>query len=283
MLGVPAGDRAPFRRYSLAILGALEPVASRERQAAGNAAAAEFSAYLDELIAERVQTAGRRWRHPGHADPRQGRWREAEPRRAGAELHLPAERRPRDDDQSDRQHGRCLVALSRPARAAEGRSRPDQELRRGRPALRELNQLGNRRLRRRWRSAARLCPPAPTSISASARPTATPRSSRTRPLRHSARTQPARRLRRGRAYVPGRRAGAARRHDRDRPAGGAVRRHRARRRLLSVAAAPGSAASRAIRSPGRLEMQDMVDRLLEQAIAAAAGARTRSARSARCW
>ena len=57
MLGVPAGDRAPFRRYSLAILGALEPVAGPERQAAGNAAVAEFSAYLDELIAERRKRA----------------------------------------------------------------------------------------------------------------------------------------------------------------------------------------------------------------------------------
>ena len=55
MLGVPAGDRAPFRRYSLAILGALEPVAGPERQAAGNAAVAEFSAYLDDLIAERAR------------------------------------------------------------------------------------------------------------------------------------------------------------------------------------------------------------------------------------
>jgi cytochrome P450 len=53
MLAVPAGDRAPFRRYSLAILGALEPVAGPERQAAGNAAVAEFSAYLDALIAQR--------------------------------------------------------------------------------------------------------------------------------------------------------------------------------------------------------------------------------------
>ncbi|WP_296336966.1 cytochrome P450 [Reyranella sp.] len=53
MLGVPAGERTPFRRYSLAILGALEPVAGPERQAAGNAAVAEFSAYLDALIAER--------------------------------------------------------------------------------------------------------------------------------------------------------------------------------------------------------------------------------------
>ena len=55
MLGVPAGERAPFRRYSLAILAALEPVAGPERQAAGNAAVAEFSAYLDDLIAERAK------------------------------------------------------------------------------------------------------------------------------------------------------------------------------------------------------------------------------------
>jgi hypothetical protein len=55
MLGVPAGERAPFRRYSLAILGALEPVAGPERQAAGNAAVAEFSAYLDTMIEERAK------------------------------------------------------------------------------------------------------------------------------------------------------------------------------------------------------------------------------------
>jgi cytochrome P450 len=53
MLGVPKGERAPFRRYSLAILGALEPVAGPERQAAGNAAAAEFSGYLEDLVTER--------------------------------------------------------------------------------------------------------------------------------------------------------------------------------------------------------------------------------------
>jgi cytochrome P450 len=55
MLGVPPGDRSPFRRYSLAILAALEPVVGPERQLAGNAAVAEFSAYLDGLIAERAK------------------------------------------------------------------------------------------------------------------------------------------------------------------------------------------------------------------------------------
>ncbi len=52
MLGVPRADRAPFRRYSLAILGALEPVVPPDKTKAGNDAVAEFSAYLDGLIAE---------------------------------------------------------------------------------------------------------------------------------------------------------------------------------------------------------------------------------------
>ncbi len=54
MLAVPPGERAPFRRYSRAIRGPLAPVPpGPERQAAGNAAVAEFSAYLDDLVAER--------------------------------------------------------------------------------------------------------------------------------------------------------------------------------------------------------------------------------------
>jgi cytochrome P450 len=52
MLGVRHADRGPFRRYSLAILGALEPVLSDERLARGNQAVAEFSSYLDGLIAD---------------------------------------------------------------------------------------------------------------------------------------------------------------------------------------------------------------------------------------
>ena len=53
MLGVPRGDRAPLRGYSLAILGALEPVLTQEQLDRGNRAVAEFSTYLDGLIAER--------------------------------------------------------------------------------------------------------------------------------------------------------------------------------------------------------------------------------------
>ena len=53
MLGVPPEHRAQLRGYSLAILGALDPVVTPERLAAGNAAVAEFTGILTEIIAHR--------------------------------------------------------------------------------------------------------------------------------------------------------------------------------------------------------------------------------------
>ena len=53
MLGVPREYRAKLRGYSLAILGALDPVVSDERLAAGNAAVEEFGTLLSELIDRR--------------------------------------------------------------------------------------------------------------------------------------------------------------------------------------------------------------------------------------
>ena len=47
LLDVPREERGPLRRWSLAILGALEPVVSAEVAARGNAAVTEFSAYLE--------------------------------------------------------------------------------------------------------------------------------------------------------------------------------------------------------------------------------------------
>lgn len=61
LLGVPRDERGPLRDWSLAILGALEPVLSRQVEAAGNRAVTEFLAYLDRLVAERR-------RHPGDPD-----------------------------------------------------------------------------------------------------------------------------------------------------------------------------------------------------------------------
>lgn len=53
MLGVPESYRAKLRGYSLAILGALDPVVPPDRLAAGNAAVEEFSEILNDLINHR--------------------------------------------------------------------------------------------------------------------------------------------------------------------------------------------------------------------------------------
>jgi cytochrome P450 len=57
MLGIPHDERGPLRDWSLAILGALEPVLSPRQFASGVAAVADFKAYLHAIIAERVRNA----------------------------------------------------------------------------------------------------------------------------------------------------------------------------------------------------------------------------------
>jgi len=59
MLGVPEGERGPLRGWSLAILGALEPVLTVEQLERGNRAVDEFKAYLRDLIARRGREPGR--------------------------------------------------------------------------------------------------------------------------------------------------------------------------------------------------------------------------------
>jgi cytochrome P450 len=56
MLGIPQGEREPLRGWSLAILGALEPVLRREQFDSGIGAVAEFKDYLDDIIARRVRS-----------------------------------------------------------------------------------------------------------------------------------------------------------------------------------------------------------------------------------
>jgi cytochrome P450 len=53
MLGIPEEHRHRLRGFSLAILGALDPVVPETRLAAGNAAVTEFAELLGELIAFR--------------------------------------------------------------------------------------------------------------------------------------------------------------------------------------------------------------------------------------
>jgi cytochrome P450 len=74
LLDVPHDERDPLRDWSLAILGALEPVVSPEVAARGNKAVTDFIAYLETLITRR--------RAKRRAADREG---------AAAQLHLPAQ------------------------------------------------------------------------------------------------------------------------------------------------------------------------------------------------
>jgi cytochrome P450 len=59
MLGVPQDERGPLRDWSLAILGALEPVLSPEQAERGIRAVADFKTYLRDLVARRAGAHGR--------------------------------------------------------------------------------------------------------------------------------------------------------------------------------------------------------------------------------
>lgn len=61
LLDVPVDERGPLREWSLAILGALEPVLSTDVAERGNRAVTEFIDYLNDLIA-------RRRAHPGNPE-----------------------------------------------------------------------------------------------------------------------------------------------------------------------------------------------------------------------
>ncbi|RLQ88785.1 cytochrome P450 [Notoacmeibacter ruber] len=58
LLAVPYDEREPLRDWSLAILGALEPVLSEEEEARGNQAVTDFLAYLETLVGRRRETPG---------------------------------------------------------------------------------------------------------------------------------------------------------------------------------------------------------------------------------
>jgi hypothetical protein len=59
LLDVPHDEREPLRDWSLAILGALEPVIGPEVFARGNRAVEDFLAYLETLVARRREKPGK--------------------------------------------------------------------------------------------------------------------------------------------------------------------------------------------------------------------------------
>ncbi|MES1148930.1 MAG: cytochrome P450, partial [Bradyrhizobium guangdongense] len=58
LLDVPHDEREPLRDWSLAILGALEPVVSTEAATRGNTAVKDFLAYLETLVERRRKRPG---------------------------------------------------------------------------------------------------------------------------------------------------------------------------------------------------------------------------------
>ncbi|MGJ5072883.1 cytochrome P450 [Bradyrhizobium oligotrophicum] len=58
LLGVPHEERAPLRDWSLAILGALEPVLTPEQLSRGNQAVGDMLTYLETLVARRRAAPG---------------------------------------------------------------------------------------------------------------------------------------------------------------------------------------------------------------------------------
>lgn len=58
LLDVPENEREPLRDWSLAILGALEPVVAPDAFARGNTAVKDFLAYLEGLVARRRAKPG---------------------------------------------------------------------------------------------------------------------------------------------------------------------------------------------------------------------------------
>ena len=58
LLGVPHAERDPLRRWSLAILGALEPKLTPAQEALGNQAVTDFTEYLKSLVAQRRKQLG---------------------------------------------------------------------------------------------------------------------------------------------------------------------------------------------------------------------------------
>ena len=58
LLDVPREERKPLRDWSLAILGALEPVISADAFARGNTAVQDFLSFLEVLVARRRAKPG---------------------------------------------------------------------------------------------------------------------------------------------------------------------------------------------------------------------------------
>ena len=183
MLGMPDAERGPLRGWSLAILGALEPVLTPEQFTRGVSAVDEFKAYLRDLVARRQREAvARRRRNPVEADRRQRICTGSSAGDRLTELELLHNcifiLNAGHETTTNLIGNGVDLLLRHPDARADLRANPElietavEEFLR----MESSNQLGNRRAAATPRSAASPCRKAPTFTSASALPTATRRS-----------------------------------------------------------------------------------------------------------
>ena len=94
LLDVPMAEREPLRDWSLAILGALEPVIAPDVFARGNDAVKDFLELSGNPGGAPAGQAGQsRTRCADPPDSGRGQWRTLERQGIAAQLHLPAQRR----------------------------------------------------------------------------------------------------------------------------------------------------------------------------------------------
>ena len=189
--------RAEGRARAAARLVARDPRRARAGRHAGRVRARQpRGARLHRLPRDTDRAAAgkpgpSRSRRADPADPGRGRRRAAVAAGAAAQLHLPAQRRPRDDDQPDRQRARRAAPPSRPEGAAARRAGAGSVARSRRScATRARTSSATASRPARSRSAASRCRRGRRSRWRSAPRTAIRTSSRTR----SASTSGARRI-----------------------------------------------------------------------------------------
>ena len=221
LLDVPREERAPLRGWSMAILGALEPVLSTEALARGNQAVTEFLAYLETLVARRRATPGNPERDvltrliqgEGQGDDDGERLTELEL------LHNCIFLLNAGHETTTNLIGNGLVALAAASSRATTADRPpgaDQDRDRGVSPLREFEPArqphdhGAGRPRRRCAACGRLS----DAVHRRSQPRP-PAFQRSRPARYRPHPEPSSGVCHRRASMRRRGAGAARRRDRD--------------------------------------------------------------------
>ena len=126
LLAVPRDERGPLRDWSLAILGALEPVHQRRAARARGAGGRGVRRLSAPARRRPARASGRSEPRRAHAaDPGRGRRRAAFRARVAAQHHLHSQCRPRDHHQPDRQRPRRAARMAGREGAADRQAGAD--------------------------------------------------------------------------------------------------------------------------------------------------------------